>query len=163
MRSTAAMMAVHNLVACGPLLNFGTTEQKRVYLPDMSRGATIGCFCLTEPQAGSQASNLRTRAVLDNGRWVLNGNKQFVTNGKRAKVAIVFAVTDPHLGKAGISAFVVPTDRPGFIVNRLEGFFSSPRGDSIDPPRQPEMEQRRTDLARQDSGCNVPESVPAAG
>jgi hypothetical protein len=118
--ATAAMMCVHNSVACGPILHFGRIEQKRAFLSDMARGSTIGCFCLTEPQAGSEASNLRTRAVRENGHWVLNGNKQFVTNGKRAKLAIVFAVSDPHLGKRGISAFIVPTDSPGFIVNRLE-------------------------------------------
>jgi hypothetical protein len=94
--ATAAMMCVHNSVACGPILYFGAIEQKRAFLSDMARGSAIGCFCLTEPQAGSEASNLRTRAVFENGHWVLNGNKQFVTNGKRAKVAIVFAVTDPQ-------------------------------------------------------------------
>ena len=118
--STAAMMAVHSSVACGPILQFGNAAQKHAYLPDMSRGSMIGCFCLTEPQAGSEASNLHTRAVFNDGRWVLNGNKQFVTNGKRAKLAIVFAVTDPELGKKGISAFIVPTETRGFIVNRPE-------------------------------------------
>ena len=118
--STAAMMSVHSSVACGPILAFGHSAQKRAYLPDMAGGSRIGCFCLTESQAGSDAGSLRTRAVLENGRWVLNGSKQFVTNGKRAKVAIVFAVTDAQLGKKGISAFVVPTDSPGFIVNRPE-------------------------------------------
>ncbi len=111
--STAAMMSVHSSVACGPILDFGHSAQKRAYLPDMAGGSRIGCFCLTESQAGSDAGNLRTRAVLENGRWVLNGSKQFVTNGKRAKVAIVFAVTDAQLGKKGISAFIVPTDSPG--------------------------------------------------
>jgi alkylation response protein AidB-like acyl-CoA dehydrogenase len=114
------MMCVHNSVACGPILHFGRIEQKRTFLPNMVQGLAIGCFCLTEPQAGSEASNLRTRAVLENRHWVLNGNKQFVTNGKRARLAIVFAVTDPDLGKRGISAFIVPTDSPGFIVNRPE-------------------------------------------
>ena len=118
--ATAAMMCVHSSMGCGPILHFGRSAQKRAYLPSMARGSMVGCFCLTEPQAGSEASNLRTRAVLENGRWVLNGSKQFVTNGKRAKVAIVFAVTDPELGKKGISAFIVPTDSPGFVVNRPE-------------------------------------------
>jgi alkylation response protein AidB-like acyl-CoA dehydrogenase len=86
----------------------------------MAGGRKIGCFCLTEPQAGSEANNLRTRAVLENGAWTLNGSKLFVTNGKRAKVAIVFAVTDPELGKKGLSAFIIPTDTPGFIVDRPE-------------------------------------------
>ena len=117
---TAAMMSVHNSVGCGPILKFGTDEQKRAYLPDLASGRRIGCFCLTEPQAGSEANNLRTRAELKKGQWVLNGNKLFVTNGKRAKVAIVFAVTDPELGKKGLSAFIVPTDTPGFVVDRPE-------------------------------------------
>src|SRR6266850_1810676 len=86
----------------------------------MAAGRKIGCFCLTEPQAGSEANNLRTRAVLRDGRWVLNGNKQFVTNGKRAAVAIVFAVTDPELGKKGLSAFIVPADTLGFNTQKLE-------------------------------------------
>ncbi|WEY40829.1 acyl-CoA dehydrogenase family protein [Paraburkholderia sp. SUR17] len=116
----ATMMSVHNSVGCGPILNFGTPAQKDHYLHDLATGSTIGAFCLTEPQAGSEANNLRTRAVLRDGQWVLNGSKQFVTNGARAGVAIVFAVTDPDLGKRGISAFIVPTHTPGFNVGRPE-------------------------------------------
>lgn len=116
----ATMMSVHNSVGCGPILNFGTAAQKDRYLHELATGRTIGAFCLTEPQAGSEASNLRTRAVLRDGQWVLNGSKQFVTNGARAGVAIVFAVTDPDLGKRGISAFIVPTSTPGFNVGRPE-------------------------------------------
>jgi alkylation response protein AidB-like acyl-CoA dehydrogenase len=118
--ATAALMSVHSSVACGPILKFGTVEQKRRYLPDMAQGKAIGCFCLTEPQAGSEAHNLKTRAVLKNGAWILNGAKQFVTNAKRAKIAIVFAVTDPELKKQGISAFIVPTATPGLAVGRPE-------------------------------------------
>ena len=118
--ASAALMSVHSSVACGPILNFGTAEQKRRYLPDMAQGKAIGCFCLTEPQAGSEAHNLRTRAVLQSGSWILNGSKQFVTNAKRARIAIVFAVTDPELKKKGISAFIVPTGTPGLAVGRPE-------------------------------------------
>ena len=89
-------------------------------LADLASGQTIGCFCLTEPQAGSEAHNLRTRAELQDGHWVINGAKQFVSNARRAKLAIVFAVTDPDLGKKGISAFLVPTDNAGFVVDRSE-------------------------------------------
>ena len=113
-------MSVHNSVGCGPILRFGSPEQKQQYLPDMASGRKIGAFCLTEPQAGSEAHNLRTRARRDGEGWVLHGSKQFVTNGKRARVAIVFAVTDPEAGKRGISAFIVPTDQPGFVVQRAE-------------------------------------------
>lgn len=114
------MMSVHSSVGCGPILKAGTQEQKEQWLPDMSAGKIIGSFCLTEPQAGSEANNLKCRATLENGEWVLNGAKQFVTNGKRAGVAIVFAVTDPDLGKKGLSAFIVPTNTPGYIVSRVE-------------------------------------------
>ncbi|SKD04415.1 hypothetical protein SAMN05445504_9222 [Burkholderia sp. CF099] len=116
----ATMMSVHNSVGCGPILNFGTDTQRNDYLIDLAAGRKIGAFCLTEPHAGSEAHNLRTRAVLRDGKWVLNGNKQFVTNGARAGVAIVFAVTDPELGKRGLSAFIVPTDTPGFNVGLPE-------------------------------------------
>lgn len=115
-----ALMSVHSSVGCAPILKYGTTEQQDLWLPALATGRAIGCFALTEPQAGSEAHNLRTRAVLENGEWVINGAKQFVSNGKRAKIAIVFAVTDPELGKKGLSAFLVPTDNPGFCVDRLE-------------------------------------------
>ncbi len=118
--ATSTLVSVHSSVGCGPILKFGTDAQKRRYLKDMAQGRSIGCFCLTEPQAGSEAHNLKTRAELKDGAWVLNGTKQFITNGKRAKVAIVFAVTDPELGKRGISAFIVPTETPGFLVGRPE-------------------------------------------
>ncbi|EEA04292.1 acyl-CoA dehydrogenase domain protein [Burkholderia sp. H160] len=116
----ATLMSVHNSVGCGPILNFGTEAQKDHYLADLATGKRIGAFCLTEPQAGSEANNLRTRAVPRDGQWILNGSKQFVTNGARASIAIVFAVTDPDAGKRGISAFIVPTDTPGFNVGRPE-------------------------------------------
>ena len=115
-----ALMSVHNSVGCGPLLNYGSPAQQDTWLAGLASGEVIGCFCLTEPQAGSEANNLRTRAVLDGEHWVIDGAKQFVTNGRRAKLAIVFAVTDPELGKKGLSAFLVPTDTPGFSVDRSE-------------------------------------------
>ncbi len=118
--ATGAFMSIHNSVGCGPVLNYGSEAQKQTWLADLASGQAIGCFCLTEPQAGSEAHNLRTRAELRDGQWVINGAKQFVSNGKRAKLAIVFAVTDPDLGKKGISAFLVPTDTAGFIVDRTE-------------------------------------------
>lgn len=115
-----ALMSIHSSVGCGPILKYGTPEQQDEWLPDLAAGRAIGCFALTEPQAGSEAHNLRTRAVLENGEWVINGAKQFVSNGKRAKIAIVFAVTEPELGKKGLSAFLVPTENPGFVVDRME-------------------------------------------
>ena len=118
--SCSTLMSVHSSVGCAPILKYGSDEQKQTWLRDLATGKKIGAFCLTEPQAGSEAHNLKTRAVLQNGKWIINGNKQFVTNGKRAAMAIVFAVTDPDLGKKGISAFIVPTNTPGCIVNKPE-------------------------------------------
>jgi len=118
--SCSTLMAVHSSVGCSPILKYGDDEQKRTWLQDLATGKKIGAFCLTEPQAGSEAHNLKTRAVLESGKWIINGNKQFVTNGRRAAMAIVFAVTDPDLGKKGISAFIVPTKTPGCIVNKPE-------------------------------------------
>ena len=118
--ATGALMSIHNSVGCGPILRYGSQKQKERWLPSLASGQAIGCFCLTEPQAGSEAHNLRTRAELHDGQWVLNGTKQFVSNGRRAKLAIVFAVTDPELGKKGLSAFLVPTDTSGFVVDRSE-------------------------------------------
>ncbi len=118
--STATLMSVHNSVGCGPVNAWGTDVQKQKYLRDLATGKTIACFCLTEPQAGSEAHNLKTRAEWVNGQWILNGSKQFITNGKRAGLAIVFAVTDAELGKKGLSCFLVPTNTPGFMVGHPE-------------------------------------------
>ncbi|AGA86962.1 acyl-CoA dehydrogenase family protein [Stutzerimonas stutzeri] len=118
--ATGALMSIHNSVGCGPVLNYGSQAQKDEWLTELASGRAIGCFALTEPQAGSEAHNLRTRAELVDGHWVLNGSKQFCSNAKRSKLAIVFAVTDPELGKKGLSAFLVPTDTPGFAVERSE-------------------------------------------
>lgn len=118
--SVSGLMSVHNSVGCGPILAWGSDAQKEMYLRDLAAGRKIGCFCLTEPQAGSEANNLKTRAALKDGQWVLNGAKQFISNAKRAQIAIVFAVTDSDLGKKGLSAFIVPTDTPGFNVQKLE-------------------------------------------
>jgi len=118
--ATGALMSIHNSVGCGPVLNYGSQAQRDEWLAELASGRAIGCFALTEPQAGSEAHNLRTRAELVDGQWVLNGSKQFCSNAKRAKLAIVFAVTDPDLGKKGLSAFLVPTDTPGFAVERSE-------------------------------------------
>jgi alkylation response protein AidB-like acyl-CoA dehydrogenase len=118
--SCATLMSVHNSVGCGPILAFGTDAQQAEWLPKLASGDVIGAFCLTEPQAGSEANNLRTRAIERDGKWLISGSKQFVTNGRRAGVAIVFAVTDPDAGKRGISAFIVPTDTPGFNAGAPE-------------------------------------------
>lgn len=116
----STIMSVHNSVGCMPILKYGTEAQKRSYLQPLAEGSMIGAFALTEPQAGSDASFLRTKAQRDGDYYVLNGSKQFITSGKQAGMVIVFAVTDASLGKRGISAFIVPTDTPGFSVSRVE-------------------------------------------
>lgn len=118
--AVSTIMAVHNSVGCGPIQAFGSPEQKERFLKPLARGARIGAFCLTEPQAGSDASALKTRARRDGNHWVIDGTKQFISNGKHGDLAITFAVTDPDAGKRGISAFIVPTDTPGYTVARLE-------------------------------------------
>ncbi|PWC54334.1 acyl-CoA dehydrogenase family protein [Azospirillum sp. TSO22-1] len=116
----STIMAVHNSVGCVPILKYGTPEQKDRFLRPMAQGGMLGCFCLTEPQAGSDAAAIKTRAVRDGDSYVLNGSKQFITSGRNAQVAIVFTVTDPGAGKKGLSAFIVPTDTPGYTVARVE-------------------------------------------
>ncbi|QXH34238.1 acyl-CoA dehydrogenase [Pseudomonas muyukensis] len=116
----STIMSVHNSVGCVPILKFGTEAQKQQFLAPLASGAMLGAFALTEPQAGSDASSLKTRARRDGEHYVLNGSKQFITSGQNAGVVIVFAVTDPDAGKRGISAFIVPTDSPGYQVARVE-------------------------------------------
>ncbi len=116
----STIMSVHNSVACLPILKFGTEEQKNDFLRPLASGEKLGAFCLTEPQAGSDASALKCRAEMQGNQWVLNGTKQFITSGSTAEIAIVFAVTDPQAGKRGISAFIVPTDTQGYEVASTE-------------------------------------------
>ena len=116
----STIMSVHNSVGCVPILKFGTEQQKQQFLTPLASGAMIGAFALTEPQAGSDASSLKTRARLEGDHYVLNGSKQFITSGQNAGVVIVFAVTDPQAGKRGITAFIVPTHAPGYQVARVE-------------------------------------------
>ncbi len=116
----STIMSVHNSVGCMPILKFGNDAQKEQFLRPLARGAHIGAFALTEPQAGSDASSLHTRARRDGEDYILNGAKQFITSGRNGQTVIVFAVTDPDAGKRGISAFIVPTDTPGYKVLRVE-------------------------------------------
>ncbi len=118
--ATSTIVSVQNSLACGITLKYGSVQQKETWLKPLASGKKLGCFCLTEPHVGSDASALRTRAERDGDEWVINGVKQFITTGKHAEVAIVFAVTDKNAGKKGISCFLVPTATPGYIVARLE-------------------------------------------
>lgn len=116
----STVMSVNNSPDCAALLTYGSTEQKEKWLKPLARGEILGAFCLTEPQAGSDASNLKTRAVKKGNGWVLNGVKQFITSGRSADMALVFAVTDPNSAKRGISCFIVPTKTPGYRVASVE-------------------------------------------
>lgn len=116
----STIVSVQNSLPCGILQRYGTLEQKENYLKKLATGEWLGCFCLTEPQAGSDAGALQCKAVREADEWVISGTKQFITTGKYAQLALVFAVTDKAAGKKGISCFLVPTDNPGYIVANLE-------------------------------------------
>ncbi len=118
--SVSTLVSVHNSPTCTILERYGTEAQKERFLRPMATGQWVSCFALTEAQAGSDASNLRTRAVRDGEFWIIDGSKQFISNGSIAKICLLFAVTDPAAGKKGISCFAVPTDTPGYRVARIE-------------------------------------------
>jgi butyryl-CoA dehydrogenase len=118
--ATSTIVSVQNSLACGITQKFGSEAQKQRWLVPLAKGEALGCFCLTEPHVGSDASAIRTSATRDGDHWVLNGVKQFITTGAHADMAIVLAVTDKAAGKKGISCFLVPTSTPGFIVARVE-------------------------------------------
>ncbi len=116
----STVMSVNNSPVAAALHGYGSTEQKERFLKPLARGEINAAFSLTEPQAGSDASNLKTRAEKRGNKYVLNGAKQFITSGATADINLMFAVTDPVAGKRGISAFIVPTDTPGYEVVRKE-------------------------------------------
>ena len=118
--ATSTIVSVQNSLACGIPNRYGNDAQKEQWLKPLARGEKLGCFCLTEPHVGSDAAALKTTAVKDGEHWVINGVKQFITTGREADVAIVFAVTDKAAGKKGISCFLVPTSTPGYVVARIE-------------------------------------------
>jgi hypothetical protein len=118
--ATSTVVSVNNCPVCSILLAWASEAQKQAWLRPLARGDMLGAFALTEPHVGSEASGLRTTAVREDGHYVLNGVKQFITSGKNADVAIVMAVTDKVAGKKGISAFLVPTAADGYNVTRLE-------------------------------------------
>jgi len=118
--ASSTVMSGHNSVGCMPILNYGTNAQKERYLRPLASGEKLCAFCLTEPHSGSDASALKSKAELRDGRYVLSGTKQFITTGKNADVALVFALTESGGGKRGISAFIVETAWPGYRVGRIE-------------------------------------------
>jgi alkylation response protein AidB-like acyl-CoA dehydrogenase len=126
----STIMSVQNLV-CTALARYGTDEQRRRYLAPLARGELLGAFALTEPQAGSEASNLRTRARAAGNGYVLDGTKQFITSGSQADVVLTFAVTDPQAGSKGITAFLVPTEAAGYHVARVEKKLGQRASDTV--------------------------------
>jgi alkylation response protein AidB-like acyl-CoA dehydrogenase len=116
----STILSVQNSLVVSGLLKDGTTAQKKRFLPELIAGRMIGAFALTEADAGSDAAAVRTRATRTNGGYVLDGAKQFITSGRIAGVVIVIAVTDPAAGKKGMSAFRVPTDKGGYVVEKVE-------------------------------------------
>jgi len=118
--STATIMTVNNSLACEPILRYGNEEQKKRFLTAVASGKLLGCFALTEAGAGSDAAAIKTTAVKDSDSYILNGSKLFVSNGQRAHIAIIFAVTDATKGHKGISAFIIEKGTPGFSIGRIE-------------------------------------------
>ena len=118
--STGVIVSAHSSLCVDPIFRFGTEEQKKKYLPDLCQGKKIGCLALTESGAGSDAGATKTTAKLEGDQWVLNGTKQFTTNGNEAEVAVVIASTDPAQKTRGISAFIIEKGTPGFTVGKLE-------------------------------------------
>jgi len=129
--ATSTIVSVQNSLACGITMKYGTDAQKEEWLKPLARGEKLGCFCLTEPHTGSDAAAITTRAVRDGDDFILNGVKQFITTGKHAHMAIVFAVTDKAAGKKGISCFLVPANTPGFIVGRTEEKMGQHASDTV--------------------------------
>ena len=118
--SLGVIMTVNNSLVCDPIQRFGTESQKQKYLVPLAKGDRLGCYALTEPGAGSDAGAIKTRARKENGGYVLNGTKIFITNGQQADLAIVYATTAPEQGKQGISAFIVEKGTAGFHVGKIE-------------------------------------------
>jgi butyryl-CoA dehydrogenase len=118
--STGVILSVQNSLYCDPVLRFGTEEQKKKFLVPFARGEKIGCYALTEPQAGSNAAALRTKAVLKGDKYVINGTKAWITNGGAADAAIVYTNTQPEKGEKGITALIVEKGTPGFAVGKEE-------------------------------------------
>jgi len=116
----STIVSIQNSILIAGILKDGSAAQQARFLPALTGGTTIGAFALTETDAGSDASAIRTRATRVAGGWSINGTKQFITSGRIAKLTMLIAVTDPAAGKKGISAFLVPTDTPGYIVEKVE-------------------------------------------
>lgn len=118
--TTGVILSAHTSLACWPIYEYGTEEQKQKYLIPLAKGEKLGAFGLTEPNAGTDAAGQQTVAVLDGDNYILNGTKLFITNGGEADIYIIFAMTDKAKGSRGISAFIVEKDYPGFSIGKIE-------------------------------------------
>ncbi len=118
--STGIIMSVNNSLVCAPILAFGSEKQKQAYLPDLASGKKLGCFALSEPDAGSDPASMRTISLRKNDSYVINGTKAWITNGAEADVMVLIAATDPSKGHHGISAFIIDMDNPGVKIAKLE-------------------------------------------
>ncbi len=118
--SVGVAVSVHNSLGCDPIVKFGTEEQKKKWLPGLASGKKIGCFCLTEPDAGSDAAAIKGSARLEGDEYIVNAKKQFISNAAGADLSLVFVMTDKEKGYKGISGFLVPTDAPGFSRGKKE-------------------------------------------
>jgi acyl-CoA dehydrogenase len=118
--SVGVILSVHTSVGTNPILFFGTEEQKQAYVPKLAKGQYLGAFCLTESEAGSDAGNIKTKAIQNGDHYILNGSKLFITNGGVADVYVVFAVTNSKLKTRGITAFIVEKNTPGLIFGKDE-------------------------------------------
>jgi butyryl-CoA dehydrogenase len=118
--STSVVLSVQNSLYCDPIHRFGTEDQKKKFLVPFARGEKIGCYALTEPQAGSNAAALTTKAVLEGDRYIVNGTKAWITNGGVADAALVYVNTNPQRGEKGITALVIEKETPGFKVGKEE-------------------------------------------
>jgi butyryl-CoA dehydrogenase len=126
--SVRGFLSVHVGLVSQCIMDWGTEQQRAQYLPGLAAGAVLGCYCLTEAEAGSDAGSLQTRARRDGASWVLNGEKIWITNGNVADLAVMFATVDPALGSKGVTAFLVPTRTSGFSATPLEGTELGHRG-----------------------------------
>jgi alkylation response protein AidB-like acyl-CoA dehydrogenase len=118
--STAVVMSVNNSLACAPIANFGSDAQKEQFLKPLAAGEKLGCYCLSEPGSGSDAAAMKTRAVKKGDKWILSGVKNFITNGREADFAIVYAMVDPDKRHKGIAAFIVDAKSKGYSVGKVE-------------------------------------------
>jgi len=118
--STGVIMSVNNSLVCDPIYKFGTEEQKQEYLVPLAKGERLGCFCLSEPGTGSDAAAQKTTCRKSGDEWILNGTKNFITNGPQAHIAIIFAIADRSKGYKGINTFIVERDTPGYSIGKVE-------------------------------------------